>query len=94
MTFNLANVSFNASAVFEPDKVTTADLLELCGQMDSQAFYMAVAGLILSVFLMFWYGRIRKHVKNPLILVFVDKFLVTMISMCFVVVLVRLLRAG
>jgi hypothetical protein len=80
--------------VVDPVVVTTQKLLELCGRMDVQALWAGWAGLVLSIALLFWHGRIKERVRDEYTRRFIDKFLHTLIAMCFVIIIVRLLRAG
>lgn len=82
--------------------VTTQMLRDLCAQMDAQAFGVAITGLVLSIITLFYFGRIRYWIRRqsemgcaPTWLVpFLDKFLLTGIAMCFVILIVRMMRAG
>lgn len=83
--------------MMRPEVTTTEMLRDLCAQMDSQAFYVAVGGFVVSVASLFYYGRLRPKLldKDPAWLVpFLDKLLQTGTALMFAVIIVRLLRAG
>lgn len=62
--------------------------------MDAQALLVAGAGLTLTITLMLYLGRWRHTIEEPKIVAFWDKLLLTLIGFCFVIIIVRLSRAG
>lgn len=101
---NISDISINFSqpGLEPPNKITTEYLIELCGKMDNQALYSAITGLCLAILALFYFGRIKpwlihKELQGDLptwFIPFMDKLLLTGIAMCFVVIIVRILRAG
>lgn len=96
------SVNFTQPGSAPPKTITTADLLEVCRQMDDQALYSAITGLVLGIAALLYFGRLRPWLamkqqsgEYPEWCVpFCDKLLLTGIAMCFVIIIVRLLRAG
>lgn len=76
-----------------PEVITTDFLRKLCEQMDNQAFYAAWVGFALALITIVYYGRLREKIE-PKSAAFFDKLLVVGMAMCFVIIIVRLLRAG
>lgn len=96
INFSFENVTGPVSAR-EPVVATTARLLEICGGLDAQAFGFAVAGFILSIVTLFYFGRARPWLLlrgDDAAVTFADKFLLVMLALCFAAVIVRLMRAG
>jgi hypothetical protein len=90
------NLSINWSVEdnpFEPDVITTEDILALCGAFDDNALVAAIIGLLLSVNFMFYLGNFRDGLK-PFWVAFIDKGSLVTVALMFVVIIVRLLRAG
>lgn len=81
--------------------ITTELLQDICTKMDTQAFHVAIAGFILSLFTMAYYGRIRPWIIKQQdagrfhkhTMYFFDNLLLTGLAMCFAIIIVRLLRA-
>ena len=89
------NTSVEVSGLTQVPEVFTSDkIIELCGAWDSQALIVAWSGLLLSLAMMFYFFRWRKYVKNDIHKVFIDKFLFVSLMMFWVIVIVRMMRAG
>ena len=73
--------------------LTTQEILELCGAMDANALFAGGAGIFLSLVTLFYLRRWRHKIK-PDGRNFIDKGLLTMIAMLFVIMIVRIARAG
>lgn len=91
-------INFTTPGAAPPEVITTNTLLAVCRQMDNQAYMAAVGGLVLSIVAIVYFGRFRRKLlekkENENVVAFADKFLLTVISMCFVIIVVRLVRAG
>lgn len=102
----MENITFNVSGINVSDALTqqfygrqdfvmtTQDLLDVCGAFDQNALVAAILGLVLSVGFMFYLGRWRSRIKDEKHKVIVDKAFLTTIALCFVIVIVRVLRGG
>lgn len=91
-------LNFTQPGMTPPKEITTDVLLEVCKQMDDQVYMAAIGGMILSILAIVYFGRVRRKLQKDhpesIAIPFLDKFLLTMIAMCFVIIIVRLLRAG
>lgn len=95
------NFSFNFSDssgyIFEPEVVTRNMILDLCSQMDFSVVLGASLGLLVSLFLFFWFGRLRAvcvRSISPLLLRVLDKAWLFIVALCFAMVLSNSLRFG
>ncbi len=81
------------SDVVDRATITSSKLLAVCGGLDNNALLAAVLGLLFSLSYLFFVRRWRDGLSVAR-RAFADKFFLVTISLLFVVVIVRLMRAG
>lgn len=97
---NISDWDFNSSLsgdFFSPEVITRDMILDLCSQMDFSVVLGASLGLLVSLFLFFWFGRLRVvcvRSMSPLLLRILDKFWLFIVALCFALVLSNALRFG
>lgn len=91
------SIVFNVTGgpTWQKQVITTDILRALCKSMDDQAYHTAIAGFILSLVAIIYFGRIREYFlkkQQEKVVHFSDKFLLTLIALCFAIIIVRMLR--
>lgn len=91
---------FNGSVspdFFEPEVIGRDMILDLCSRMDFNVVLGGSLGLLVSLFLFFWFGRLRPvcvRSMSPLLLRVLDKAWLVVVALCFAMVLSNSLRFG
>lgn len=72
---------------------------QFCKASDGQAVQVAIAGFILGMLMVIYFGKLRvwmmEHQKIPgWVVAFLDKFFVVLNAMAYAIILTRLLHAG
>lgn len=91
LTLNLTTIQPGTGA---PEVFGWERVLEICGSWDTQALVVAWLGLFLTGVYMFYWLRWRERVGEDNVRYFLDKFGFTLLMLCWVIVIVRMLRAA
>jgi len=99
VNFNLTAIPVNVTTVppWQRTEVTTEFLQQLCGLMDQQAFYAAIAGFVLTILAIVYFGRIRRKLEQsskPWIVPLLDKLFLTLIGLTFAFIIGRMMRGS
>jgi hypothetical protein len=90
---NVSLADYNPTPTGAPLKLTTDDLLAVCGAMDRQVLIAAIGGLVIALAMLFYLGRFRERLTAKQRLFF-DKLLTVFMAMAYVIIITRTMRGG
>lgn len=92
------NSSLSPMEYFQnPLKLTTQDLVNLCGSFGTQAKVAAFTGMALVIFAFFWFGKYRPVLRGDLsdgMVANIDKLTFMGIALCFAWIIAKLYYGG